>query len=101
MVDPSSKHFSVSTVLFHNYVGSNVGVTNCLSHFYMFVPTKGNIKLANENTAHAQVIGIILCHFTNFPIIYPVVSVYYCTGHPYNTISLGDLKCCAGFQKFT
>ena len=30
---------------------------------------------------HSQGIWIILCHFTNCPIIYPVVPVYYCPGH--------------------
>ena len=58
----------------------------------MFVPTKSDVKLANENMGHAQVIGIILCHFTNFPIIYPVAPVYYCPGHPSNTILPGELK---------
>ena len=48
---------------------------------------------------HAQVIGIILCHFTSCPIIYPVVPVYHFPGNPYNTISSGDLKFYPGFQK--
>ena len=69
-----------------------------MSHFYMFFPTKSDVKLANVNMGHAQLIGIILCHFTNCPIIYPVVPVYYCTGHPSNTISSGDLKFHLGFQ---
>ena len=49
----------------------------------------------------AQGIGVILCCFTTFPIIYPVGLVYYCPGHTSNTISLGALKCYAGFQKVT
>ena len=67
-----SKFYTVSTMLFHKYGGENIGVTNCMSHFSMFVPTRANLKLANGNTGHAQVIGIILCPFPNFPIIYPV-----------------------------
>ena len=46
----------------------------------MFVSTKATVKFSNENTGHAQGIGIILCHFTNCTIIYPVVPVYYCLG---------------------
>ena len=63
----------------------------------MFVPTKATEKLANVKTGCAQVIGIILCHFPNFSIIYPVVSVYYCRGHPSKSISSGDLKFYGGF----
>ena len=33
---------------------------------------------------HTQGIGIILFHFPNCFIIYPVVPVYYCPGHPSN-----------------
>ena len=44
---------------------------------------------------------MILRHFTNFPIIYPVVRVYYCPGNPSITISLGDIKFYLGFQKVT
>ena len=72
-----------------------------MSHFSMFVPTKATVKLANGNTGHTQGIGIILYRFTNFTIIYSVVPVYYFTGHPYNTISLGDLKFYAGFKNVT
>ena len=43
----------------------------------MFVPINANIKFANNNKVHAQVIGIILCHFINRPIIYPVAPFYY------------------------
>ena len=53
----------------------------------MFVPTKATVKLANVNTGHAQVVGIILCCFPNCPIIYTVGPVYYFPGHPSNTIS--------------
>ena len=67
----------------------------------MFVPTKSGVKLANGNTGHAQVIEIILYHFTNCPIIYPVVPVHYFPGHSSNSISLGDLKCYPVFQKIT
>ena len=99
MVAPSSILYKVSIVLFHKYARENVAVTNCMSHFSMFVPTKSDVKLANGNMGHAQVIGIILCHFTNFPIIYPVVPVYYCPGLPSNTISPGALKWRVGFKK--
>ena len=67
----------------------------------MFVPTKATVKLANGNTGHAQGIGIILCCFPNCSIIYPVGPVYYCTGHPSNTISSGTLKFYIGFKKVT
>ena len=83
--------------MFHKYGRENVGVKNCMSHFYMFTPNKANAKLANGNTRHSQVIGIILCHFTNFHIIYSVGQVYYFPGQPLNTISLGSLKCYVGF----
>ena len=80
------KCYTVYTVLFHRYGGQNIVVTNCMSHFYMFVPTKATIKLANGNKGNAQGIWIILCCFHNCSIIYPVGPVYYCTGHPSNTI---------------
>ena len=67
----------------------------------MFVSTKSDVKLANGNMGHAQVIGIILFYFTNCPIMYPVVLVYYYPGHPSNTISLGELKFYIGFQNIT
>ena len=78
-------------MLFHKDGGANVAVTNLMSHFSMFVPTKETMKLANGNTGNAQVIGIILCRFTNCSIIYQVGTVYYCPGHPSNTISSGAL----------
>ena len=53
------KLFTVSTALFRKDGGSNVSVSNCMSQFSMFFPTKATVKLANENTVHAQVVGII------------------------------------------
>ena len=52
----------------------------------MFLPTNATVKLAHGNTGHAQGIGIILCRFPNCSIIYPVGPVYYCPGHPSNTM---------------
>ena len=72
-----------------------------MSHFLMFVPTKATAKPAHGNTGHEQVIGIILCCSPNCPIIYPVGQVYYCTGHPSNTIKSGSLKLYVGSQKVT
>ena len=63
----------------------------------MFVPTKATVKLANVNTVHDQGIGILLCCFPNCYVIYPVVPVYNCTGHPSNAISSGALKSHVGF----
>ena len=93
----ATKVYTISTVLFHKDEGANVAVTNCMSHFSMFVPTKATAKLANRNTGHAQEIGIILCRFTNCSVIYPVGPVYYCPGHTSNTISSGPLKFYIGF----
>ena len=67
----------------------------------MFFPTKVTVKLAIINTGHAKVIGIISCHYPKCPSMYPVVQVYYFPSHPSNTISLGDVKFCAGFQNVT
>ena len=84
-------------ILHSNYMKSllgyptNVAVTDCMSYFSMFVPTKATVKIANEKRGHSQEIGINLCNLSYFPIIYPVVLVYYCPGHPTNTISSGDL----------
>ena len=64
-------------MLFHKYSGANIAVTNVMSHFSMFVPTKANVKLANVNTGHAQGIEIILCIIPNCSIIYQVGPVYY------------------------
>ena len=46
VVAPTSNFYTLSTVLFHKDVGANVAVTNCMSQFSMFVPTKVTIKLA-------------------------------------------------------
>ena len=97
----SSKHFTVSNVLFCKYEGANVVVTNCMSHFSMFFPTKDTVELANGNTGNSQVIGIILCSFNNCSIIYLVGPVYYFPGYPSITISYGALKFYVGSQKVT
>ena len=97
VVAPPSKFYTVSTVLFHKDGGANFAVTNCMSRFSIFVPTKFTVNLANGNTGHVQGIGIIICRFPNCSIIYPVGPVYYCPGHPSNTISSGDLKFYIGF----
>ena len=101
MVAPPSKLYKVYNVLFYKDGGANISVTNYMSHFSMFVPTKATVKLANGNTGNAQVIGIILCQFTNCFIIYPLGKFYYCPSHPSNTISSGALKIYVGFQKVT
>ena len=75
-------------MLFHIYGGENVAVTDCMSQFSLFVPTKATVKLSNGNMGYAQGIGIILCNFTNDLIIYMMGTVYYCPGYPYNTTSL-------------
>ena len=86
-------------MLFHKDVGANVAVTNFMTHFSMFVPTKANIKFYNGNMGHAQVIGIILYRFPICTIKYLVVPVYYFPGHPSSTISSGDLNFYVNFQK--
>ena len=98
---PLLQFFTVSTVLFHKYVGAYVAVTNCMSHFSMLSPTKANVKMANENMVHAQGIGIVLFCFPNCLIIYIFGPVYYFPGHPSNTISSGALKFYVGFKIFT
>ena len=65
---------------------------NSMSHFSMFVPTKATLKLVNGNTGHSQGIGIILCCLPNCLVVYPVVPVCYCPGHPSNTILSSSLK---------
>ena len=65
MIYPTSKCYTVSTLLFHKSGRDNVGVKNFMSHFSMFVPTKANVKLTNGNTGNDQEIGIILCLFPN------------------------------------
>ena len=101
VVAPPSWFHTVSTVLFHNDGEANVTVTNSMSHFSMSVPTKATVKLANGNTGHDQLIGIILCCFPNCSVVYPVVIVYYFPSHPPNTISSGSLKFYVVFQKVT
>ena len=101
MVAPPSKFYTVSTVLFHKYGGANVAVTNCMSHFSIFVSAKATVKFSTGNTGHAQGIGIILCRFPNCSIIYSVVPIYYFPGHPSINISSGALKYYVGFKKFT
>ena len=64
-------------------------------------PSKATVKLANENTGHDKLIGVILCHFLTWPIIYPLEPVYYFPGDPSNTISFFTLKFYVGFQKVT
>ena len=65
MVAPPTNVYIVSTLLFHKDGGANVAVTNFMSHFSMFVPTKATVKFADGNTGHDQAIGIILCRFPN------------------------------------
>ena len=77
VVAPPQKIYTVSTVLFHTHLVSNVAVTNCMSHLSKFVPTKATVKLSNENTGHAPGIDIILCYFNNCSILYSVGTVYY------------------------
>ena len=101
MVIPPSKFYTASNVLFHKYEGDNAVVKNCMSHFSMFFPTKVTVKLANGNTGHTQGVGIILCRFPNCSIIYQERTVYYCPGHPSNTISSDALKFYASFKKVT
>ena len=72
-----------------------------MSQFSMFVPTKATVKLANGKMGHAQGIGIILCRFPKFLIIYPVGPFFYFPGHPSNTISSFYLKFYIGFIKGT
>ena len=87
-VAPPSKFYTVYTVLFHKHGGANYAVTEFISHFSMFVPTKATVKLANVKTVHTQLIGIILCYFPNYLIIYLVGPVHYFPSRPYNTILL-------------
>ena len=88
-------------MLFCEYGGNNFSVTNCMSHSSMFVSTKAILKLANGNTGYVQVIGVILYHFPNLPIICPVGPLYSFPGDRSNAISLGALKFYVGFQNIT
>ena len=101
MVTPSSTLYTVYTVIFHKYGGASFDATNFISHVYMFIPTKANVKLSNVKTINYEVIGNILSHFFNCPIIYTVGSVYYFPGLLSNTISLDSIKCYSGFKKVT
>ena len=67
----------------------------------MFFPTKDTVKLANGNTGQTQGIGIILCHFPNYCIIYLVRQVYHCPCHSSSIISLDALKFYVGFLNGT
>ena len=40
VVAPPSNLYTVSTMLFHNYEGSNVAVTNCMKYFYILSQVK-------------------------------------------------------------
>ena len=101
VVAPTSNNYTDYTVLFHKYGGANVSFKHFMSQCSMFVPTKATVKLDNGNTVHNQRIGIFLCRFTNSYIIYPWEPVYYCPGHPPNSISSDTLKFYVGFQKVT
>ena len=99
VVAPSWNFYTVSTVFFHKFGWANIGVTHFMSYLYMSSPIEATVKLTNTNTEHTQVIGFILYSFSNFPIIYTVAPVCYCTVHLSNTISLGALKFYVVFQK--
>ena len=74
VVAPPSKLYTVSTVLFHEYGGANFGVTNCISHFSMFIPTKTTMKMANGNTGRVQV-SLISTHFTHMVLLYFILCM--------------------------
>ena len=81
-------------MLFHKYVGGNIAVKNCMSHFPIFVPDKDTVKFDNVKTGHPQRIGIILCCFPNFSIRYPVgqfVIVQVTLPKPSNWLPLKDM----------
>ena len=63
MVAPPSKLYTVSDVLFHKYGGANVAVTNCMSHFSVFVPTKATVKLAKETRDMSKELGLVYVAF--------------------------------------
>ena len=92
VVAPPSKIYTLSTVLCHKYGGTNFSIKILISQFSIFVPTKATVELSNGNTGHFRIIGIILCCFPNCTIICLVEPVYYFPGHPYNTISSGNIK---------
>ena len=68
MVAPPTKFYTVSTVLFHKDGGANVAVTNCMSHFSMFVPTKATVKLANGTQDMPKVLGLFYVVFLTVPL---------------------------------
>ena len=76
VVTPSSKAYTVYTILFHKYGGANVAFTNFMSHSSMFLPTNDTVKLANGNMRHSQGAGIVLCCLPNCSIIYMVGPFY-------------------------
>ena len=65
------------------------------------MPTKSNVKLANGKMVHSQEIGVVLCCFGKFPIIYLVGPVYYFPARPFNTILFCALKWYSGSQNIT
>ena len=71
MVAPTSRLYAVSYMVFHNNGEANFSVTNCMSHFYMYVPTEATVNLANGIMGHSQVIRIIFC---SFPILFHFIS---------------------------
>ena len=64
VVATSSHIYTFPSILFHKYGGTNVPVTNFISHVYMLVPTKSDVKLAKVNMRIVQVIEIILMLFS-------------------------------------
>ena len=64
VVATSSQIYTAPSMFFHKYGGTNVPVTNFISHVYMLVPTKSDVKLTKVNMRLAQVIGIILMLFS-------------------------------------
>ena len=90
--------YTVSTVLFHKHWTEKVGFYDWSSKLSMLFPTRANVKLFDGKMGLAEVTGIILCWFTNYPVIYPAVLVYYCTCYPLKTISSVALKYYDEFQ---
>ena len=60
--------YTVSNVLFHKHIGVNVAVTNCMSYFYMFVPTKDTMKLAIETWETTKEFGLFYVAFLTVPL---------------------------------
>ena len=86
-------------------IGAPTTLTTSGQHSHYFGPSSSSNNdaatlhpvIADLRMGHVQGIGIILCQFPNYLIIYPVGPVYYCPGHPSNTISSGSLKFYIGF----